>query len=87
MLTQVFAAVRQMLFLSRDVEQNKVEIAALKEQLAETNALVRQLAGDLQRVQEREPHEREKRLLRLENDLLRFERPLPPQRKPPKGPK
>lgn len=50
MLRQVFEAVRQMLFLSRDVEQNKEEIAALKEQLGETND-------------------------------------LPPQRKPPKGPK
>ena len=76
-----------MLFLSRDVEQNKVEIAALKEQLAETNALVRQLAGDLQRVQEREQHEREKLLLRLENVLLRFEHQLPPSGSRRKRPK
>ena len=76
-----------MLFLSRDMEQNKVEIAALKEQLGETSALVRRLAGDLQRVPEREQHEREELLLRLETVSLRSERHLPPQRKPPKGPK
>ena len=47
-------------FLSRDRERNQVEIPTLKEQLAATHELVRQLAEELQRVQEREPHERAK---------------------------
>ena len=41
MFKQIADAVRQMLFLLRDVEQNKQDIATLKEQLAETNQLVR----------------------------------------------
>lgn len=77
MFKQAVDAVRQMLFLLRDVEQNKEAIATLKEQLAETNQVVRQLAVEVQRNKESEQHEREKLILRLENALLRFERQLP----------
>ena len=84
MLKQVADAVRQMLFLLRDVEQNKQDIAILKEQLAETNQLVRQLAFEIQRISEREQHEREKFVLKVENALLRFERQGPPRKEPKK---
>ena len=84
MLKQVADAVRQMLFLLRDVEQNKQDIATLKEQLAETNQLVRQLAFEIQRISEREQHEREKFVLKVENALLRFERQGPPRKEPKK---
>ena len=80
MFKQVVDAVRQMLLLLRDVEQNKQDIATLKEQLAETNQLVRQLAFEIQRISEREQHEREKFALKVENALLRFERRLPPEK-------
>jgi len=39
MFKQVIDAVRQTLLLLRDVEQNKQDIATLKEQVAETNQL------------------------------------------------
>ena len=78
MFKQVIDAVRQTLLLLRDVEQNKQDIATLKEQVAETNQLVRQLAFEIQRISEREQHEREKLVLRMKNALLRFERLLPP---------
>ena len=64
MFKQVVDAARQMLFLLRDVEQNKRDIAGLKEQLAETNQMLRQLAFELQRSSEREQQEREKFVLR-----------------------
>ena len=69
-----------MVFLLRDVEQNKKDIARLKEQVAETNQLVRQLAFEIQRISERDEHERERFILKVENVLLRFERQLPPAR-------
>ena len=84
MFKQIVDAVRQMLFLLRDVEQNKQGIATLKEQLAETNQLVRQLAFEIQRISEREQHEREKFMLKVENILLRSERQLPPGKEPKK---
>ena len=67
-----------MLFLLRDVEQNKKDLAALKEQLAETNQVVRALAYEIQRTSEREQLEREKFILKVENILLRNERMLSP---------
>ena len=84
MFKQVADAVRQMLFLLRDVEENKQDIATLKEQLAESNQLVRQLAFEIQRIGEREQHERERLMLKVENTLLRFERQLPSGKKPRK---
>ena len=78
MFRQFVDAVRQTLFLLRDVEQNKQDIATLKEQLAETNQVVRQLALEFRHLGEREQQEREKLMLKLENVLLRFERQLPP---------
>jgi len=80
MFKQVVDVVRQMLFLLRDVEQNKQDIATLKEQLAETNQLVRQLALEMQHNHERERHEREKFILKVENALLRGQRTLPPSK-------
>jgi hypothetical protein len=71
MFKQAVDAVRQMLFLLRDTEQNKQDIAALKEQLNETNEMMRQIAFELQRRTENEKQEREKFILRVENMLLR----------------
>ena len=76
MFKQVVDAARQMLFLLRDVEQNKQDIAALKEQLTETNQTVRQLAFEMKLALDREQQEREKFILRVENVLLR-DRQLP----------
>jgi hypothetical protein len=46
--------------------------------------MMRQQAFDLKRISEREQHEREKLMLRLENVLLKFERQLPPAKDPRK---
>jgi hypothetical protein len=78
MFKQFVDAVRQVLFLLRDVEQNRKGVATLKEQLAETNQFVRQLALEFRHLSEREQQEREKHALQIENILLRFERQLPP---------
>jgi len=78
MFKRLVEVVRQMLFLLKDVEQNKEDLATLKEQLAETNESLRGLAFELQRVREADVHEREKLMLKIENILLRFERQLPP---------
>ena len=43
----------------------------------DTNEAVRQLAFEIQRINEREQDEREKPLLQMENAILRLERRLP----------
>ncbi len=76
MLSHIVDAVRQMFFLLRDVEETRDTVALLKEQLAATNEMVRQLSVEVQRNKETEQHEREKLVLGLENALLRMERQL-----------
>ena len=76
MLSHIVDAVRQMFFLLRDVEETREAVASLKEQLAETNEMVRQLSIEVQHNKEAEQHQREKLVLGLENALLRMERRL-----------
>ncbi len=63
-----------------------VEIKELREELDDLTSAVERLAYEVRRGQENETHEREKLLLRLENELLKFERRLPGKADPdPKG--
>ena len=78
MLSQLFDYVRQLLFLVRDVQQNREDIEELRRELQQTNALLIDLAHKVERLSERERLEREKFELKVENALLRFERLLPP---------
>ena len=78
---QLFEFVRQALFLQRDVLELKHDVASLERELHATNEAVRQLAFELQRINERERLEREKFVLKVENALLRYESALPPATK------
>jgi phosphate uptake regulator len=83
-LKQVFDYIHKVLFLAYEVQQNRDELDELRrsvERLAET---VRQQSFEIQRICEREQHEREKFALKVENALLRFERQLPPGKDPKK---
>ncbi len=73
MFKPLFEFVRQALFLQQDVRQLKEDIAGLERGLHDTNEAVRQLAFEIQRM-----NEREKLVLQLENAILRLERRLPP---------
>ena len=76
MLQKLLELFRSHLFLSRDVQENRDDIARLKLQVKEMSDELVQLKSDLQRGFENEHHEREKFMLRVENALLRFERSL-----------
>ena len=76
MLRKLLELFRSHLFLSRDVQENRDDIARLKLQVKEMSDELVQLKSDMQRSFENEGHEREKFMLRVENALLRFERSL-----------
>lgn len=80
MLPRLFELFRSLLFLVRDVEKDKSDIADLQREVKELSDELVQLRADMQRGFANERHEREKFLLRVENALLRFERSLPPAR-------
>ena len=63
--------------LADESHRNSTEIKELRQQLDELTDKVHALAFELRRVAEHDGHEREKLALRLENELLRFERRLP----------
>jgi predicted HicB family RNase H-like nuclease len=76
MLQKLFELFRSLLFLARDVRENRDDIARLKRQVKDLSDELVQMRSDMQRGFENERHEREKFMLRVENALLRFERSL-----------
>ena len=77
MLKQLYDLLKRLLLVAHESHQNKTEIKELRQELKDLTAVVQRLAYEIHRVTENEAHEREKMALRLENELLKFERRLP----------
>lgn len=91
MLRQIFDVARQLLLLTRDLQENKTAIRKVRRDINDINQELKQLRGavhglafEIRRVSENDVHEREKLALRLENTLLQFERRLPADKSGPK---
>jgi len=80
MWKKLYEVLSRLFGLALKVERHDKEIMELRLELRDLTAAVQRLAYQIQRINEREIHEREKIELRLENQLLRFERRLPPER-------
>ena len=80
MWKKIYEALSRLFALTLKVERHDKEIAEIRQELRNLTAVVQRLAYEIQRISERETHEREKIELKLENQLLRFERQLPPAR-------
>ncbi len=74
MFKQLFEFARQAVFLQRDLRDLKDNVANLELELHETTEALRRVAFELERIAERERHEREKFALKIENTLLKSER-------------
>jgi len=81
MLKQILTLALRLWHLTEDTARNKTEIKEVRQQLNALTDAVQALAYELRRVAEHEQHERERLALRLENELLRFERRLPAAKK------
>ena len=77
MLKQLYDLLKRLLLIAHESQHNKTEIKELRQELKDLTAVVQRLAYEIHRVSENEAHEREKMALRLENELLKFERRLP----------
>ena len=64
--------------LRQDIKELRQGFTDLRQEFHELTLVVQRLSFDIHRIQENEAHEREKMALRLENEILRFERRLPP---------
>jgi uncharacterized protein YoxC len=78
MWKQLLELFRQVLTLTEDTRRNRTEIKELRKQVDELTATVQRLVYEIHRIGERETHEREKFVLRVENYLLKADRQLPP---------
>ena len=82
---------KDLILLTRETQENKADIKKcedktvalerevddLREDFNRLVHLVHQLSFDVQKVSEREKHAREMIVLKLENEMLKFERRLP----------
>ncbi len=97
MFKQLIDLTAQIFFLAKDTQQNKADIKDAKQQIKDVqndvNDLRREvqelargferLAYELRRVSENDAQERKYLALQLENELLKFERRLPPSNSNP----
>jgi Skp family chaperone for outer membrane proteins len=78
MWKKLYEVLSRLFALTQKVERHDKEILGLQQDVKDLTAVVQRLVYELQRISDRETHERDKMQLRLENQLLRFERRLPP---------
>jgi archaellum component FlaC len=87
MWKQIFDMAKRLLLLVEQTDRNRDEIKELQKQFRDLAAAFERLAYEIHRVSDKDDHEREKIILKLENELLKFERRLPSakQNKEPKN--
>ena len=82
MWKQIFDWLKGQFTLMGDVARLQHENTELKRKFEDNTDLLRQILFEMQRDRDHWRHEHEKLLLQLENELLKFERRLPPPRPP-----
>ena len=78
MWKKLLAYFTHLLTLADATERNRAEIKDIHQELRNLTATVQSLYHEQQSLRSDQRHEMEKLALRLENELLRFERRLPP---------
>ena len=95
MWKEIFEFGKDLILLTRETQQNKADIKkcedktnslerefdSLRQDFNKLVLLVQQLNFDIHHVSEREKSERERIILQLENEMLKFERRLPQGKK------
>jgi uncharacterized protein YlxW (UPF0749 family) len=91
MWKQVYEYTKDFLLLSRETQENKADIKEQKSETKELRSEVKQLRSDfnnlllvvkelshrIEQIDQREQSERREMALKLENEMLKFERRLP----------
>ena len=78
MWQKLLAYFAHLLTLAEATQENKSEIKEIRQELRQLTATVQGVIHELQALRTEQQHLAEKLTLRLENELLRFERRLPP---------
>ena len=78
MWQQFFSGLKNLILLQEQTDQNTAKLKKMQAALKALSAVVRDLIYEVRGNKRDETHERENMALRLENELLKFERRLPP---------
>lgn len=78
MWQQFLNGLKNLILLQEQTDQNTTKIKEMQIELKALSTVVRDLIYEVRGNKRDETHERETMALRLENELLKFERRLPP---------
>ena len=78
MWREIANALKELLLLREKTNQNSTDIKALQDDFKALAAFAERLAYEVRGNKNDEAHERENMALRLQNEMLKFERRLPP---------
>jgi len=77
MWDKIWALLAKIVTLTKQTDKNTEDIKELQREMREIHSWLERLAYEIHKTREEDRHEREKLALRLENELLKFERRLP----------
>ncbi|MBA2339705.1 MAG: hypothetical protein H0V88_04875 [Pyrinomonadaceae bacterium] len=80
MWKKLYELLERLVTLSQRVSRQEKQIEELRQEARELTGMVHRLAMEVNRLADRQTSEREKMQLWVENQMLRFERRLPPAR-------
>lgn len=78
MWQQLYDALKKLMLLKEQTDKNTSDVKELQREVKELTAVVQHLIYEMRSNRNDEAHERENMALRLQNELLKFERRLPP---------
>ena len=81
MWKKIYELLEQIITLAQRVSRHDAQLEELRQEVRELTSMVHRLALEVNRLSDRQTSEREKMELWVENQLLRFERRLPPARR------
>jgi regulator of replication initiation timing len=77
MFRNLIELVKTVLILSKDLEQNRAEIKELRADVKRLTHALQHLVNEIEIIRQTDAKEHENLALKLENELLRFERKIP----------
>jgi uncharacterized coiled-coil protein SlyX len=80
MWKKLYELLERLATLSQRVSRQEKQIEELRQEVRELAGMMHRLAMEVNRLSDRQTSEREKMQLWVENQMLRFERRLPPSR-------
>lgn len=78
MWQQLYDSLKKLMLLKEQTDKNTDDVKELQREVKELTAVVQHLIYEVRGNRNDEAHERENMALRLQNELLKFERRLPP---------